>query len=1274
MLPEINFNLRWLKMTFPLLVTAIALVALGAFSMDILSSVRAYVGGEGLYSKAQKDAVLHIKNYAKSHEERHYQGFLHAIAVPLGDRQARMALDRVMPDTQAARLGFLTARNHDDDIGGMIRLFFNFRDVSFMSEVIAIWRAADALVDELTQEAERLHRQIISNQNDEAALQASLARIEAINLRLDPLEAAFSAKLGDASRQISSMLLLAMLAIGCLLIGGGSLILRAMLKKNEKFQHALRISEERLNLAMRGTSDGLWDWDILGKSTYYSPRLKELLEENNGRLSYPVNHFFQYVDPQDLVMLRAKMKQYLRENASYDVEFRIITPSGKRLWVRSRAQSALDAGGKPVRMAGSITDISGRKQAALEVMRSNRALQMLSRCNDAVIRTENEVELLHRICTLATDIGSYRMAWVGYAQDDEQYSILLAAQAGRSDDLARLAGARFSWLEQSPAGQGPSGQTIRSGAPVWFDDTGQGSNVVVKLPGCSGGVCLPLRDKDRTFGLLALYSSDALTVSSDEARLLQELADSLAFGIASIRARDEQRRILSAVMKIAAGVSASTGTAFFQQLALNMTDALGADAGFVVCLLPGPGPVVRGRTIAAVRDGRVIDNIAYPIAGSPCASLLLDQQVTIARKVSILFPAAPCLQGLEMQAYVGRRLDNAAGQPVGLLFVLFADTLKNTGFITSTLQIFAARAAAEMARLETDARIHDQAALLDKARDAIIVRGMDQNILYWNKSAERLYGWTRDEAIGCSIAALLADDGADFSAAVDGLLDFGVWSGEMVRRRKDGSTLSVESRWTLVRDDDGLPQSILAIDTDITERNAAQQKILQLAFYDPLTLLPNRRLLLDRLQQALLSHARNQSWGALLFIDLDNFKTLNDTLGHDQGDLLLQQAAARLLACVRASDTVARLGGDEFVVLLDLNQSNLDEAARGAAIVGENILVALSEPYQIDGKEHHSSSSIGITLFDAVQQSVSELLKRADLAMYQAKAGGRNTMRFFDPEMLAAVSARAALEADLRQALVRDQLQLHYQPQVDGGGRMTGVEALLRWQHPRLGMVPPGDFIALAEESGLIVPIGMWVLRTACAQLAQWASRTDAAHLDISVNVSVRQFRHADFVPQVMDVLARSGADPRRLKLELTESLMVDDVEVTIAKMASLKAQGVSFSLDDFGTGYSSLAYLKRLPLDQLKIDQSFVRDVLTDPNDAAIARTIVTLAQSLGLAVIAEGVETEAQRSFLARHGCHACQGYLFSRALPIDQLELFMHANSQGQGTVLPQGHALL
>ena len=1249
----------WIRVILPLLATAALLVGLGVISMDVLSSVRAYVGGEGLYSKAQKDAVLFLSQYAKSHDESDYQKYLQAIAVPLGDHRARVALDRPEPDLAAARQGFRAAQNHPDDIAGMIRLFRNFRNVSFMNEVIGIWADADVYIEKLRNEGQRLHAGIASGQPDEAAIRSSIARIKLLNSGLNPMEVAFSSKLGDASRKTQDLLLWATLAIGTALMGIGSVISRSMLKKKEGVENALRISEERLNLAMRGNSDGLWDWNILEKSIYYSPRLMELMELSGSEAVYPEQHFSNFVHPEDVLVMRARLENYLRDNSIYDAEFRIITPSGKQLWVRSRAQAAYDAAGMPVRMAGSFTDITERKQAALDLTRSNRALQMLSRCNEAVMRAENEAELLDQVCHLAVDIGGYRLAWVAYAQEDEARSIAPAAQAGNPEDLALLNALRLSWSAEDAAGLGPVGRTIRGGAPVLFDDIlpdpAALRSTYVALPGRCSGICLPLRDKGLPFGLLALYSSDALKVSAEETKLLQELADDLAFGISNIRAQNEQRRVQSAVLKIAAAVSASTGTAFFQQLVHNMAEALGASAGFVSRRVPGaPGTM---RTIAGVINGRVADSLEYVILGCPCESLMAAEQFIVPEKLGQQFQLPAALMALDAQAYVGRRLDNSAGQAVGSVFVLFQEALKKPDFITSTLQIFAARAAAEMERQETDARIHDQASLLDKAQDAIIVRGMDQRVQFWNKSAERLYGWTQDEVLGRSTTDLLSDPADSFIEATNAVLDLGEWSGEIPKRRKDGSTLAVESRWTLVRDDAGVPQAILAIDTDITQRKAAELEILQLAFYDPLTQLPNRRLLMDRLQQALVTNARSRNTGALLFIDLDNFKTINDTLGHDRGDQLLQQVALRLAASVRVSDTVARLGGDEFVVmLLDLCEERHEEAAVQAMMVAEKILAALSQPYDVAGHKHHSTSSIGITLFNHQQDTVGELLKRADLAMYQAKGAGRNTIRFFDPEMQAVLSTRAALEADLRLALARGEFLLHYQPQVDAGASMTGVEALLRWQHPRRGMVAPADFIPLAEDTGLILPIGLWVLETACAQLAAWAARAQTRHLMMAVNVSVRQFRHPEFVAQVMAVLAASGADPFRLKLEITESLMVNDMEATIAKMTALKEVGVRFSLDDFGTGYSSLAYLKRLPLDQLKIDQSFVKDVLSDPNDAAIARTIVALAQSLGLDVIAEGVETEAQREFLAHHGCRAYQGYLFSRPLRIDKLEQFM------------------
>lgn len=559
---------------------------------------------------------------------------------------------------------------------------------------------------------------------------------------------------------------------------------------------------------------------------------------------------------------------------------------------------------------------------------------------------------------------------------------------------------------------------------------------------------------------------------------------------------------------------------------------------------------------------------------------------------------------------------------------------------------------AEAERLEADVRNRLQASLLDKAHDSISVSDIDLRITYWNQGAERLFGWTAAEVIGKTKGELLMLGEEDLERAYHQVLHTGEWRGEIAKRRKDGRVVPVESHLTLVRGDDGQPQSVLEIETDITQRKHDEHAILSLAFFDPLTRLPNRRLLLDRLRHAIAAARRDGHGGALLFIDLDNFKTLNDTLGHDKGDQLLQQVARRLEArAPRGSDTVARHGGDEFVIVLEDLSADQEEAAAQAELVAEKLLAAFDEPFQLDGHQHHSSPSIGVALFDKDMKDIDELLKRADLAMYQAKAAGRNTIRFFDLHMQTVITARVALEADLRRSLQTHGFTVNYQRQTDSGGHTMGAEALLRWQRPGSEQVSPSVFIPLAEETGLILQLGAWVLEAACRQLVSWNSRPETAHLTMAVNVSARQFRQPAFVDQVLQVIERTGANPRRIKLELTESLLVANIENTIETMHALKEKGIGFALDDFGTGYSSLTYLKRLPLDQLKIDQSFVRDVLTDPNDAAIARTILGLGQTLGLEVIAEGVETADQRNFLAMHGCRAFQGYLFGPPVTAEQ-----------------------
>jgi diguanylate cyclase (GGDEF)-like protein len=490
----------------------------------------------------------------------------------------------------------------------------------------------------------------------------------------------------------------------------------------------------------------------------------------------------------------------------------------------------------------------------------------------------------------------------------------------------------------------------------------------------------------------------------------------------------------------------------------------------------------------------------------------------------------------------------------------------------------------------------------------------------------------------------------------DSLKRTGGWQGEIWNRRKNGEVYPKWLTISAVKGSDGEVSHYVGTHYDITERKLAEERIKELAFFDPLTRLPNRTLLMDRLRQAMTASSRNGSHAALLFIDLDNFKEINDTLGHDMGDLLLQQVAQRLSSGVREGDTVARLGGDEFVVVLGGLGAIIEEAAAQTETVAGKLLAALNNPYQLRDVEHHSSASIGATLFRGQQASIDELMKQADLAMYRSKAAGRNSLHFFDPYMETTVMARAALEAALRRAFEERQFALHYQAQVIDSGRIMGAEVLLRWQHPERGIVSPAEFIPLAEEIGLILPLGNWVLETACRQLARWADQVRMADLTVAVNVSAHQFRQPDFVDQVLATIQRTGARPNRLKLELTESLLVENVEDIIVKMSTLKAAGVGFSLDDFGTGYSSLTYLKRLPLDQLKIDQSFVREVLTSANDAVIAKAIVALARSLGLGVIAEGVETEGQRAFLASSGCLAYQGYLFCRPLPVEGFEAYV------------------
>jgi diguanylate cyclase (GGDEF)-like protein/PAS domain S-box-containing protein len=568
------------------------------------------------------------------------------------------------------------------------------------------------------------------------------------------------------------------------------------------------------------------------------------------------------------------------------------------------------------------------------------------------------------------------------------------------------------------------------------------------------------------------------------------------------------------------------------------------------------------------------------------------------------------------------------------------------------------------ARDITERKISQERLAAREAQWRTLVENSRNTIARYDRSCRRIYV---NPAFGRMVeggaAALIGKTPSEFpggsnSAAYEAKIQevFATGQGsdfELNWKDTEGKDICSHIRLAAECDIYGNVATVMGVGSDITELNAQREMIHQMAFYDHLTDLPNRRLLQDRLQQALASSTRSGKHGALLFIDLDDFKSLNDTLGHATGDALLQQVAARLKTNLREGDSIARMGGDEFVVILEGLSEQLVAAAQQTEGISNKIFAALNRPYRLAFHEYHCTASIGATLFSGHDQAKAELIKQADIAMYQAKKAGRSNLRFFDPAMQDVINAQAALEAELRQAIERRQFDLHYQVQVDRANRVFGAEALIRWNHSVRGLVSPSQFIPLAERTDLILPIGQWVLETACAQLKVWEDDVLCRRLSLSVNVSARQFHRKTFVDSVRDTVQRHAINPALLTLEITESLLLEHIEDTIGTMSALRRLGVRFSLDDFGTGYSSLQYLKRLPLNQLKIDRSFVSDIAVDVNDLAIVQTIIAMAQSLNLGVIAEGVETQEGRQLLLGKGCEQFQGYLFGKPVAIGQFD---------------------
>ena len=872
-----------------------------------------------------------------------------------------------------------------------------------------------------------------------------------------------------------------------------------------------------------------------------------------------------------------------------------------------------------------------RKIADETEKRLARAFQLLSKCDSLLVHAEKEQELLSAVCGLAVETGGYLMAWVGAAENDAARSVRPMAQSGH--EAGYLESLNASW-GPSERGLGPIGRAIRTGSTIVIQDFLTNASTALwreaaAQRGYQSSITLPLINRQGVIGVFGIYAAEPFAFGPEEVKLLEQLASDLSYGIQTLRSRDEHAAALVVLRR-----ESEKNVALLR----NASDGI-----------------------------HILDRNGYAIevSDSFCSMLGYSREEMIGMHVTrwdALLDSAALVDVLkgQFERQVRSLFETRHRRKDGSVFDVeisgFPLELDGKPVLFNSSRDITERKRTEDSLRESEMRLR---AIIDQSPVGMAF-SRDGITLHVNAVYLEMFGFAHAgevcgrpllEQIAPQCRADVEDRYRRRLVSDDEPSDY-----ETIGLRSDGSQfpLRITAKRLVLKDG----PLTLAFLVDITRQRVSEDEIRRLAFFDQLTDLPNRRLLLDRLQHAQATSGRTGRHGALLFIDLDNFKSLNDTLGHSVGDSLLKQVAMRLLANVREGDSVARLGGDEFVVILEDLGQDLIEAAQQTEIVSSKLLAALNPSYWLANSQCHCTASIGATLFSGHAQTKDELLKQADIAMYQAKKAGRNGMRFFDPRMQDAINAQAALEGELRQALEKHQFHLYYQVQVDGTGRRFGAEALLRWIHPERGLVSPMEFIPLAEETNLIVPIGHWVLETACAQLAAWARDPATRALSLCVNVSPKQFHRRDFVTSVLSAVQGHGIAPALLTLELTESLLLDNIEDTIATMNALGRIGVRFSLDDFGTGYSSLQYLKRLPLHQLKIDQSFVRDIAVDGSDLAIVQTIIAMARSLNLGVIAEGVETEEQRQLLIGRGCTEFQGYLFGRPMPIAAFEAALRA----------------
>ncbi|RRQ20774.1 EAL domain-containing protein [Thiohalobacter thiocyanaticus] len=1013
-------------------------------------------------------------------------------------------------------------------------------------------------------------------------------------------------------------------AKGLAYVGLSALLILALIRHENRntvrATQALAEERERLAGILEGIRVGTWEWHIPSGRTVFNERWAEMIGYDLAELTpTTIQTWERLVHPEDLPKALSVLQQHLNgEQDFYDVEFRMRHRDGHWIWVHDRGRVLEWTGtGEPVRMLGTHTDISQRKRNEAEIAHTNRLYATLSETNQAIVRFTDQDALLQHVCEIAVKYGGFRLAWIGLPDADGWLQV--AAASGKTDYLGDLL---VSIDPTRPEGGGPSGRAFREGRRRINNDFSHNEDARpwhkrAAQVGFGASAAFPLVSEGKVFGVFNIYADTPGYFQEREITLLEEMAADIGFGVENHRRRYRQIRSEARFHAIANGFPDAIVLADVERRIEWINPGFEQTFGYRLEEIKGESTRI---LYAGEADFSEQGRLHYSRYATPANS---PYEVIYRRRDG----------GEFVGETIGTPLKDENGELLGYVAVI--------------------RDITERRRTEEQLRI---AAAAFEVENGIMITDHTLRIEKVNRAFSRITGYDAVEVVGHTPDILRSDrhSARFYERMWQEIRDNGYWQGEIWNRKKDGEIYPEWLSISVIRDTAGEVTHYIGSFTDISDRKAAEQRIHQLAFYDPLTQLANRRLFIDRLEHARVTSERAHQHGAILMLDLDHFKLLNDTQGHHAGDELLIEVGRRIRRQVRDSDTVARLGGDEFVVLLEALSQDRDQAAGYVNEIAVKIHESLIQPYSLSGSnDYRITPSLGVTLFQGRTTSMEELLKQADVALYEGKSAGRNTIRFFNPDMQRKVDQRASMETALARALDQGEFQLHYQPQINRDGELLGAEVLLRWIPEEGGPVSPAEFIPLAEDTGLIVPIGYWVLETACQQLSLWQRQHPDRDLSMAVNISARQFHQHDFIRRLQDIIERSGADPRGLKLELTESVVLDDIAGVIEKIEGLRQLGLGFSMDDFGTGYSSLSYLKRLPLDQLKIDTSFVRDLAHSANDLAIVRAIIAMGHSLNLHVIAEGVETAEQKVYLERYGCDAYQGYLFGRPMPAPEFE---------------------